>query len=37
VRVTGKMTGVLSLPISVTVTGPIECFRTEISQGTACG
>jgi Flp pilus assembly protein TadG len=37
VRVTGKMTGVLSLPISVTVTGPVECFRTEVSQGTACG
>jgi hypothetical protein len=37
VQVTGSLNGVISLPISVTVTGPIECFRTQASQGAACG
>jgi Flp pilus assembly protein TadG len=37
VQVTGTLNGVISLPINVTVTGPIECFRTQASQGTACG
>lgn len=37
VTVSGKLTGVWPLTISETVTGPIECFRTEVSQGAACG
>jgi Flp pilus assembly protein TadG len=37
VTVKGKLTGVWSLTISETVTGPIECFRTQVSQGAACG
>src|ERR1700677_3883561 len=37
VTVQGKLTGVWSLTISETVTGPIECFRTQVSQGAACG
>ena len=37
VTVRGKMTGIWPLTISETVTGPIECFRTQASQGTACG
>lgn len=36
VTVSGKLTGVWPLTISETVTGPIECFRTEASQGAAC-
>jgi Flp pilus assembly protein TadG len=37
VTVKGKLTGVWSLTISETVTGPVECFRTQVSQGAACG
>jgi Flp pilus assembly protein TadG len=37
VTVRGKMTGIWPLTISETVTGSIECFRTQASQGTACG
>ncbi len=37
VTVRGKMTGIWPLTISETVTGPIECFRTQVSQGAACG
>jgi hypothetical protein len=37
VTVQGKMTGIWPLTISETVTGPVECFRTQQSQGTACG
>ena len=37
VTVQGKMTGIWPLTISETVSGPIECFRTQASQGTACG
>ena len=37
VTVQGKMTGIWPLTISETVTGPIECFRTQASQGVACG
>jgi Flp pilus assembly protein TadG len=37
VQVKGTLNGVIPLPISVTVTGPVECFRTQVSQGTACG
>jgi Flp pilus assembly protein TadG len=37
VTVSGNMTGVWPLTISETVTGPVECFRTEASQGAACG
>ncbi len=36
VTVSGKLNGILTLPITVTVTGPIECFRTQVSQGAAC-
>ena len=37
VTVTGRLTGIWPLTISETVTGPIECFRTQASQGAACG
>jgi Flp pilus assembly protein TadG len=37
VTVRGKMTGIWPLTISETVTGPVECFRTQVSQGAACG
>jgi Flp pilus assembly protein TadG len=37
VTVSGKMTGIWPLTIAETVTGPIECFRTQASEGTACG
>lgn len=37
VQVKGTLNGVISLPINVTVTGPVECFRTQVSGGTACG
>jgi len=37
VTVHGKMTGIWPLTISETVSGPIECFRTQASQGAACG
>ena len=37
VTVQGKMTGIWPLTITETVSGPIECFRTQQSQGAACG
>ena len=37
VTIKGRMTGIWPLTISETVTGPIECFRTQASQGVACG
>ena len=37
VTVQGQLTGIWPLTISETVTGPIECFRTQASQGVACG
>jgi Flp pilus assembly protein TadG len=37
VTVQGKLTGIWPLTISETVTGSIECFRTQASQGVACG
>jgi Flp pilus assembly protein TadG len=37
VTVTGKMNGIWPLTISETVSGPVECFRTEVSQGAECG
>jgi len=37
VTVQGKMTGIWPLTISETVSGPVECFRTQASQGAACG
>jgi len=37
VTVQGKLNGIWPLTVSETVTGPIECFRTQASQGTACG
>jgi Flp pilus assembly protein TadG len=36
VTVSGKLTGVWPLTITETVTGPIECFRTQASAGAAC-
>jgi Flp pilus assembly protein TadG len=38
VTVTGKLNGVIPIPmtISVTVSGPVECFRTQVSNGQAC-
>ena len=37
VTVTGNLNGVWPLRVAETVSGPIECFRTEASQGAACG
>jgi hypothetical protein len=37
VELKGTLNAVISLPIDVTVSGPVECFRTDVSQGTACG
>jgi Flp pilus assembly protein TadG len=37
VTVQGKMTGIWPLTITETVTGPVECFRTQASEGAACG
>lgn len=37
VTVIGKLTGVWPLTVTESVSGPIECFRTEASQGTDCG
>ena len=37
VTIKGRLTGIWPLTISETVTGPIECFRTQASQGVACG
>jgi Flp pilus assembly protein TadG len=36
VTVSGRLTGVWPLTISETVTGPVECFRTQQSQGADC-
>ncbi len=37
VTVTGKLTGIWPLTISETVSGPVECFRTQASGGMTCG
>lgn len=37
VTVSGIVTGIVPLHVSEKVTGPVECFRTEASQGAACG
>jgi len=37
VTVSGQLKGIWPLTISETVTGPIECFRTQASQGAQCG
>ena len=37
VTVTGKLTGLWPLTVTESVSGPIECFRTEVSQGMDCG
>jgi Flp pilus assembly protein TadG len=37
VTVSGQLTGIWPLTISETVTGPVECFRTQASQGANCG
>jgi Flp pilus assembly protein TadG len=37
VTVSGQLNGIWPLAITETVTGPIECFRTEASQGAQCG
>ena len=37
VTVRGTLTGIWPLTISETVSGPVECFRTQQSQGAACG
>jgi Flp pilus assembly protein TadG len=36
VTVSGKLTSIVPLSVSVTVSGPVECFRTQASQGTGC-
>ena len=37
VTVSGKVTGIFPLKVSVTVSGPVECFRTQATEGAACG
>jgi pilus assembly protein CpaE len=37
VTVSGQLRGIWPLTISETVTGPVECFRTQASQGANCG
>jgi Flp pilus assembly protein TadG len=36
VTVSGKLTGIFPLDVSVTVSGPVECFRTQVSGGKGC-
>jgi Flp pilus assembly protein TadG len=36
VTVSGKLAGVFPRTVTVTVSGPVECFRTQASQGTGC-
>jgi Flp pilus assembly protein TadG len=36
VTVSGKVTGIFPLGVSVTVSGPVECFRTQVSHGAGC-
>jgi Flp pilus assembly protein TadG len=36
VTVDGDLTGLFPLHVTASVSGPIECFRTQASQGTAC-
>jgi len=35
--VSGKLSGIVPLTISETVSGPVECFRTTQSRGVNCG
>jgi Flp pilus assembly protein TadG len=37
VTVSGRLNGIFPLPVSETVSGPVECFRTNASQGNQCG
>ena len=36
VTVSGKLAGVFPRTVTVTVSGPVECFRTQASGGTGC-
>ena len=36
VTVSGTLNGIIRLHISATVTGPIECFRAQATQGKSC-
>jgi Flp pilus assembly protein TadG len=36
VTVSGKLNGILPIRITETVSGPVECFRTQVSGGTQC-
>jgi len=36
VTVSGKLTSIVPLHVSVTVSGPVECFRTQASLGKGC-
>lgn len=36
VTITGTLNGIFRLRISETVSGPIECFRTQATQGKVC-
>jgi Flp pilus assembly protein TadG len=36
VTVGGNLSGVFPLHVGASVSGPVECFRTQVSQGTAC-
>lgn len=37
VTVSGRLNGIFPLPVSETVSGPVECFRTNASNGVNCG
>jgi Flp pilus assembly protein TadG len=37
VTVSGRLNGIFPLPVSETVSGPVECFRTSASEGAKCG
>jgi Flp pilus assembly protein TadG len=37
VTVSGTLNGIFRLPVSETVSGPVECFRTSASNGVDCG
>jgi hypothetical protein len=37
VTVSGRLKGIFPLPVTETVSGPVECFRTNVSNGVNCG
>jgi PKD repeat protein len=37
VTVSGRLNGIFPITITETVSGPVECFRTQVSGGAKCG